>query len=69
MVGAYGKYEVQFRKRSTNSLISGYHRFNSDFRKIARSEFKKRKVPVKQLPYKKPRRRSTGFGFNTGFRF
>ena len=69
MVGVYGKYETQFRKRSTKSLITGYHRFNADFRKLARDEFKKRKVPVKSLPYKKPKkRRSQGFGFGS-FKF
>jgi len=46
-------YQSKFRKRSTKSLLSGYSRFNDDFRRIARDEFKKRKVPSSKLPYKK----------------
>ena len=49
----FKEYERKFRKRPTKSLISGYSRFNDDFRRIARDEFKKRKVPASKLPYKK----------------
>lgn len=62
----FEKYEQKFRKRSTKSLISGYSRFNNDFKIIARSEFKKRKVPDSKLPYKKRKRvsqRRNIFGF------
>jgi hypothetical protein len=62
----FKEYEQKFRKRTTNSLISGYHRFNDDFRRIARDEFKKRKVPTSKLPYKKrvvKRRNTFGWGF------
>ena len=57
MVGGYGKYETRFRKRKTETLIKNYHKYNDDFRKIARDEFKKRKVPTSKLPYKKRTKR------------
>jgi len=58
----FKNYECKFRKRPTKSLISGYSRFNDEFRKIARDEFKKRKVPASKLPYKKrvAQRRNVG---------
>lgn len=60
----FKKYEERFRKRSTASLIKGYSKFNVDFRKIARQEFKKRKVAVKRLPYKRRVvRRTRGIGW------
>ena len=56
------KYELNWRKSSTSFLIKRYSHLNDDFRKIARDEFKKRKVPAKMLPYK-PRKKSTSGGF------
>jgi len=49
----YKDYERKFRKNSTKYLIERYNGFNDDFRRIARDEFKKRKVPASKLPYKK----------------
>ena len=50
---SFKEYEKKFRKRTTSSLIKGYSRFNDDFRRIARDEFKRRNVPSSKLPYTK----------------
>ena len=63
----FKEYERKFRQRSTHSLIKGYPKFNEDFRRIARSEFKKRGVPQSKLPYKKPKTRSRVFDFPSFF--
>ena len=57
----YKEYVRRFRTRSTGSLIKGYERFNSDFRRIARDEFKKRRVAAHVLPYKKRKPATRGF--------
>ena len=49
----FKKYDKKFRSSSTTSLIKDYPTLNSDYKRIARSEFKKRRVPAKKLPYKK----------------
>lgn len=51
----FREYREKFKRRSTTSLIRGYPRFNEDFRRIARTELKRRKVPTGKLPYKKRR--------------
>ena len=60
----FKKYESKFRQRKTSSLIKGYGGYNAEFRRIARSEFKKRRVPINKLPYKKPVRRTQRMGYN-----
>ncbi len=60
----FKEYERKFRQRSTPSLIKGYPKFNEDFRRIARSEFKERGVPQSKLPYTKPRRRKKSIDFD-----
>jgi hypothetical protein len=59
MVFDYQKYVSTFKKQPTKKLISGYKRYNSDFRRIARQELARRKVGKKSLPYKSPTRRTS----------
>lgn len=57
----YRKYLKDFRGRSTKNLINGYHKWNDQFRRIARDELLKRRVPNKNLPWKKESKKSDGF--------
>lgn len=59
----YNEYIRKFKKKSTASLIAGYHKCNEDFRRITRAELKRRHVPARQLPYKKRRRTTERFTF------
>jgi hypothetical protein len=52
----FKKYEQKFRKTKTSTLLKDYHKYNADFRRIAREEFKKRNVPASKLPYKSRKR-------------
>ena len=53
------EYKRRFMQRSTKQLIKGYSHNNAEYRAYAREEFKRRRVPAKQLPYTKPKRRRT----------
>lgn len=63
----YKKYVANFRAKSTGVLIKRYPHCNDDFRRIAREEFKKRRVPQSKLPYTKPKRSQRNRGFDFGF--
>ena len=61
----FEKYEKDFRNRPTSQLIKGYKHYNQSYKAKARAELNKRKVPVKQLPYKKITRKSNNlFDYN-----
>ena len=62
----FKKYEQDFKKRKTSALIKGYSKYNADFRRIARSEFRKRRVPTRMLPYTVPKKRQQPMGFRFG---
>jgi len=47
------KYKRDFKKKSTKYHLENYYKYNEEFRKYAREEFEKRKVPEDMLPYKK----------------
>ena len=53
----YRAYIARFRASKTSSLIRRYKHYNADFRKIARDELRKRRVPASKLPFRKKGRR------------
>jgi len=55
----YKGYVKKFRAKSTAWHVKHYHEHNADFRKIARDELKKRRVPKSKLPYKSRKRTSS----------
>lgn len=58
------EYVKELRAKSTTYLIKKYNHFNSEFRAYARDELKKRKVPQKDLPYKKHKKNTNQLGIN-----
>ena len=62
------EFRRRFKMRSTARLIRDFPRANEEFRRIAREEFRRRRVPVRQLPFKRRRRMMPRglFGGNLG---
>jgi copper oxidase (laccase) domain-containing protein len=58
----YRAFVREFRGRSTDTLIKNYHKYNSDFKRIARQELKNRGVSSNKMPFKKRVVRSTSYG-------
>ena len=65
------KAKMKLKNMPTKTIVKKYQTYGTDGKLWARQELKKRKVPAKQLPFKKrtaPRRSGLGMSMGGFFR-